>query len=178
MLPKDFDVLFREAGETLAREDEAFRAAQRERLRKRRERRRRLRVDRKRAVSVADDVWAWVVGEEADALRALMRSNGLEELRVLGWLRANGTRQQRPFSGAWQVRLLCEPGTILLFRVGVIAAGGLGTITERVECAAALARIAPPRVVFAIQSAIESRAVIDHVREELRFICRHRTFDQ
>jgi hypothetical protein len=106
--------------------------------------------------------------EEADALRALMRSAGLEELQLLGWLRSNGTRHELAFSGAWEVRLVADAGTLVVFRVGALAAGGIGTLTERIECAAAFSRIAPPGVVFAMERAIASRDILEHVRADLQ----------
>lgn len=165
---RDLEALFREAGAAEAMRREAARVAEREQRRKRVERARVQRADRERATAVAKDVWAWVVGDEARALRVLMRSARLEELPLLGWMGSDGRLRSGAFSGAWKVRLTAS-GAITVFHLGLIGAGGMGSFTTRIKRAAHLAQIAPPGVIFALDRAIiKSGAIHRHIREHLR----------
>lgn len=101
-IPRDLQSLFRDAGDALVAKRAAARASERDRQRKRRGRARQLHADRKRAPMVANEVGAWVVGDEAQALCALMRSAGLDELTLLGWLSSDGSVQETPSSNTFE----------------------------------------------------------------------------
>jgi hypothetical protein len=164
----DLDALFAAAGRALAQRRED--AARRERERREEDRRRAEQHVRaaEHARTGAPAVFAWVEGEEAEALRARMRSAALDLVPLSPWISRDGRTRERPCSFSWRAYLPSDAGLVVEW-VGSIGAG-MGHGRQVVSTPAQLVDVVPPGVVVRLAEEVRSGHVMEHVAAGLKEI--------
>jgi hypothetical protein len=164
----ELDALFATAGRALAqrREDAARRdREQQEEGRRAAEERARI---AEHARTAAPAVFAWLKGDEAEGLRARMRTARLDLVALTPWLGGDGSTRDRPCSFASCV-LLTADGGLLVQSIGLISAG-MGHRRRRVVTPAQLLDALPPGVVVRLAEEVRSGHVMEYVAAGLKEI--------
>jgi len=159
--PTDLDHLFAAAGSAIAQRRED--AARRERE-CRGEARRRAELHAhvvERARTAAPAVFAWIEGDEAEALRARMRVAGLDLVALIPWLGSDGATRGRACSFSWRIYLTPDGGLFVEW-VGSIGAGR-GHGRQGVTTPAQLVDVAPPGVVLRFAVEVRDGRILEHV---------------
>jgi hypothetical protein len=164
---RELDELIAAAGRATALKREAREQQQRVRDAERERSARAQDEALERAQVAAREVFAWLDHADQRALARKLQDARIDSVRITPWMGADGRTLERPCSGAWLVELV-PPRALLVVGVGIIGAGNVGGIRERVTTAQELASTALPSVVLKLAEDIRSGRAIGRIESELR----------